>query len=83
AASQQPFTEAVGLYVNGADRQRAAALLKRLAPGQATLERALALTWLQRSLGQDDEAIALKPQGDWRAAEGTSGDGYWLWQGQG
>ena len=55
----------------------------RLAPGQATLERALALTWLQRSLGQDDEAIALKPQGDWRAAEGTSGEGYWLWQGQG
>lgn len=83
AASQQPFGEAIGLYVNGADRERAAALLKRLAPGQATLERALALTWLQRSLGQDSEDIVLKPQGDWHAAEGTSGEGYWLWQGQG
>lgn len=83
SASQQPFAEALGLYLNGADPVRAAALLKRLAPGQSTVERALALTWLQRSLDKAGPDLAIAPQGDWQAREGDSGERYWQWHGQG
>src|SRR5690606_31579941 len=51
AASSHPFAEAVRLSRGPLDPLQINALLQRLTPAQATLERALALTWLQRRLG--------------------------------
>jgi uncharacterized protein YfaS (alpha-2-macroglobulin family) len=41
-------------------------LLQRLLPQQSTLERALALTWLQRSIEQASPTIALAPGEGWK-----------------
>nr|WP_084306859.1 alpha-2-macroglobulin [Pseudomonas flavescens] len=81
AESQSPFVDAVGLYLDGPDRQRAQRLLGELAPAQAGLERALALTWLQPSLDLRGTQPALVLQGDWQAVEGASGETYWQWNG--
>ncbi|UCJ16900.1 alpha-2-macroglobulin family protein [Pseudomonas sp. MM211] len=81
AESQSPFVDAVGLYLDGPDRQRAQRLLGELAPAQASLERALALTWLQPSLDLRSTQPALVLEGDWRAVEGTTGETYWQWNG--
>lgn len=81
--SDQPFAQAVPLSLAAPDAARARALLARLGPQQATLERALALTWLQRSLAQAPAEAALKPGKDWLEQQGPSGERYWRWQGQG
>ncbi|MBF3080755.1 hypothetical protein HKT41_33355, partial [Pseudomonas aeruginosa] len=47
-----PFTDALLASRSAVDGQQASALLQRLAPAQSTLERALALTWLQGALAQ-------------------------------
>ncbi|TBU89501.1 hypothetical protein DNK44_16940 [Pseudomonas dryadis] len=79
--SGSPFVEAVGLYLNHPDRYQAQRLLRQMAPAQAGLERALALTWLQPSLDLQASTDSLAPEGDWRAGQGASGDAYWQWQG--
>lgn len=81
AASQSPFVDAVALYLDGPNRQQAQRLLSELAPAQAGLERALALTWLQPSLDLRGTQPVLVPQGDWQAIEGPSGETYWQWSG--
>ncbi|CDF85918.1 UPF0192 protein [Pseudomonas knackmussii B13] len=81
--SDQPFAQAVQLSLTAPDASRARALLTRLGPQQSTLERALALTWLQRALVQAPAAAPLKLGKDWAEQQGPSGERYWLWQGQG
>ncbi|ROM91793.1 hypothetical protein BK658_23540 [Pseudomonas brassicacearum] len=79
--SSQPFVEALNLSLQPFDQARATALLQRLLPQQSTLERALALTWLQRSIEQASPAVALTPGEGWKQGQGTTGEIYWQWQG--
>lgn len=79
--SSQPFAEALNLSLQPFDQGRAQALLRRLLPQQSTLERALALTWLQRSLEQASPTLALTPGEGWKKQHGDTGEMYWTWQG--
>ncbi|VVQ18099.1 hypothetical protein PS914_06120 [Pseudomonas fluorescens] len=79
--SSQPFAEALNLSLQGFDQAHAQALLQRLLPQQSTLERALALTWLQRSIEQASPAVALTPGDGWKQEQGATGEVYWTWQG--
>ncbi|WP_421548957.1 alpha-2-macroglobulin family protein [Pseudomonas sp. QD4] len=79
--SSAPFTEALNLSLQPFDAARAQALLQRLRLPQSTLERALALTWLQRSVEQAAPAVALKPGPGWQQQQGASGETFWQWQG--
>ncbi|MCF5701497.1 alpha-2-macroglobulin family protein [Pseudomonas syringae] len=81
AVSSQPFAEALNLSLQAFDQARATALLQRLLPQQSTLERALALTWLQRSIAQASPTIALTPGEGWKKNYGATGEMYWTWQG--
>lgn len=81
AVSSQPFAEALNLSLQTFDQARAQALLQRLLPQQSTLERALALTWLQRCIEQASPTIALAPGTGWKKNYGASGEMYWTWQG--
>jgi hypothetical protein len=81
AVSSQPFAEALNLSLQTFDQARATALLQRLLPQQSTLERALALTWLQRSIEQASPTIALAPGEGWKKQYGDTGETYWTWQG--
>lgn len=81
AVSSQPFAEALNLSLQPFDQAQAAALLQRLLPQQSTLERALALTWLQRSIEQASPTIALAPGDGWKKNYGETGEVYWTWQG--
>ncbi|QHC97932.1 hypothetical protein PspR84_25935 [Pseudomonas sp. R84] len=81
SVSSQPFAEALNLSLQPFDQARAQALLQRLLPQQSTLERALALTWLQRSIAQASPTIALTPAEGWKKNYGATGEMYWTWQG--
>ncbi|MGH8348515.1 MAG: alpha-2-macroglobulin family protein, partial [Pseudomonas sp.] len=81
AVSSQPFAEALNLSLQPFDQAHVQALLQRLLPQQSTLERALALTWLQHSIEQAAPAIALKPGEGWKPEQGATGETYWVWQG--
>ncbi|KAF1050546.1 MAG: hypothetical protein GAK43_02760 [Stenotrophomonas maltophilia] len=79
--SDQPFAQALQLYAGVPEGGRARALLSRLAPQQSTVERALALTWLQRAAEQAPTGELPAPSGDWKAQQGATGERYWQWQG--
>ncbi|MGC1330689.1 alpha-2-macroglobulin family protein [Pseudomonas sp.] len=81
ATSAQPFAAALDLSLKPANPDQAGDLLQRLLPQQSTLERALALTWVQRGIEQASKAASLMPAGDWHAAQGITGSGFWQWQG--
>ncbi|MHC8317582.1 alpha-2-macroglobulin family protein [Pseudomonas sp. LB3P31] len=81
AVSSQPFAEALDLSLQPFDQAHAQALLQRLLPQQSTLERALALTWLARSIEQASPTIALAPGEGWKKQHGDTGELYWTWQG--
>ncbi|MBN3860682.1 alpha-2-macroglobulin family protein [Pseudomonas frederiksbergensis] len=81
AASAQPFVEALNLSLQAFDQAHAQALLQRLLPQQSTLERALALTWLQRSIEQASPTIALAPGEGWKKEHSATGEMYWTWHG--
>ncbi|MHC8368759.1 alpha-2-macroglobulin family protein [Pseudomonas sp. ZT5P21] len=81
AVSSQPFAEALNLSLQAFDQAHAQALLQRLLPQQSTLERALALTWLQRSIELGSPTIALAPGEGWKKQQGVTGEVYWTWQG--
>ncbi len=78
-----PFTDALLASRSAVDGQQASALLQRLAPAQSTLERALALTWLQGALAQAPQGKLPQPPKDWQAQRGASGETYWQWRGRG
>ena len=79
--SSHPFVEALNLSLQPFDQTQAQALLQRLLPQQSTLERALALTWLARSIEQASPTIALAPGEGWKKQQGATGELYWAWQG--
>ncbi|WP_407316691.1 alpha-2-macroglobulin family protein [Pseudomonas sp. nanlin1] len=79
--SSEPFAEALNLSLKGFDQARARALLQRLLAQQSTLERALALSWLQRSIEEASPTIALAPGEGWKKRYGVSGEMYWTWEG--
>lgn len=81
AVSSQPFAEALNLSLQTFDQAHATALLQRLLPQQSTLERALALTWLKRSIEQASPTVALAPGEGWKKEHGDTGEMYWTWQG--
>ncbi|WP_123596780.1 alpha-2-macroglobulin family protein [Pseudomonas frederiksbergensis] len=81
AVSSQPFAEALNLSLQAFDQAHAQQLLQRLLPQQSTLERALALSWLQHSIEQASPTIALAPGEGWKKNYGNSGEMYWTWQG--
>ena len=83
ATSGQPFAAALDLSLKPANADQARDLLQRLLPQQSTLERALALTWLQHSLEQAPGAAKLAPSAEWHATQGATGTGFWQWQGTG
>ncbi|KJK01621.1 hypothetical protein UB43_06105 [Pseudomonas sp. 21] len=80
--SDQPFARAVQLYSGSVDASRARALLLSLAPQQSTVERALALTWMQRAVAEAPAAELPKPVVDWKEGHSTTGDAFWQWQGK-
>lgn len=80
--SDQPFARAVQLYSGSVDASRARALLLSLAPQQSTVERALALTWMQRAVADTPVAELPKPVADWKESHSTTGDAFWQWQGK-
>lgn len=81
AVSSQPFAEALNLSLQAFDQAHAQQLLQRLLPQQSTLERALALSWLQHSIEQASPTIALAPGEGWKKNYGDTGEMYWTWQG--
>ncbi|MBC9252171.1 hypothetical protein A9179_18010 [Pseudomonas alcaligenes] len=82
ADSRQPFAEAVRLAQGRPQPQEVNALLQRLAPEQATLERALALTWLNNSIEQAAPASVPAPGAGWAAQQGATGETWWQWLGK-
>ena len=82
-ASSQPFASALNLSIKPFNADLAQDLLQRLLPQQSTLERALALTWLQRSVEQTPKMVNLTPGEGWQARQGGTGENYWQWQGTG
>ncbi len=80
-ASSDPFAEALSLSQLRFDQERARALLQRLLPQQPTLERALALSWLQDGIEQASPTVALAPGEGWKKRYGASGEMYWTWEG--
>ncbi|WP_416427086.1 alpha-2-macroglobulin [Pseudomonas sp. App30] len=82
ATSGQPFAAALDLSLKPINADQARDLLQRLLPQQSTLERALALTWLQNALAQAPKGSSLAPGADWHAGQGTTGSAFWQWQGK-
>ncbi|HSC83556.1 MAG TPA: alpha-2-macroglobulin family protein, partial [Pseudomonas sp.] len=80
-ASTHPFVETVRLSHGQPAPQQINALLQRLAPEQATLERALALTWLNQRIEQTPPAVQQAPGAGWVAQQGATGETWWQWQG--
>ncbi|WP_447589367.1 alpha-2-macroglobulin family protein [Aquipseudomonas campi] len=83
ADSVHPFAETVILAQSAPDAERTARLLKSLAPEQSTLERALALTWLQHAVGKTTANEVIELDKNWRVRTGATGERYWQWQGAG
>ncbi|MDR9752951.1 alpha-2-macroglobulin [Pseudomonas sp. SZMC_28357] len=81
AVSSQPFAEALSLSLQPFDQASAHTLLQRLLPQQSTLERALALSWLQRSIEQASPTLALAPGEGWKKQHSATGEMFWTWQG--
>nr|WP_256670072.1 alpha-2-macroglobulin [Pseudomonas sp. L-22-4S-12] len=81
ATSTHPFADAVRLSRGPLDPLQVNALLQRLTPAQATLERALALTWLQRRVEQSAPPVVPSPGAGWLAQQGATGETWWQWQG--
>ncbi len=82
-ASEHPFVASLKAKLAGVDQAQAKALLQRLAPEQSTLERALALTWLQAASQQKAAPSELKPGEGWQAQQRPSGETQWVWTGKG
>ncbi|GLK89131.1 alpha-2-macroglobulin family protein [Pseudomonas turukhanskensis] len=82
-ASEHPFVASLKAKLAGVDQAQAKALLQRLAPEQSTLERALALTWLQAASQQKTAPSELQPGEGWQAQQRPSGESQWVWTGKG
>ncbi|WP_395790126.1 alpha-2-macroglobulin family protein [Aquimonas sp.] len=81
AESALPFAQALRLHRGAADPAAIAAVFAQLAPEQSTLERALALSWLQQAAAAGDSAAAPAPTGDWQRVDGPALEPRWRWTG--
>lgn len=81
--SEHPFAYAAVWRTRGADAPQVAWLLQQLMPAQQGPERALALTWIYNSLGTTVPPVSFNPGEGWQLQQGTAGERYWQWQGQG
>lgn len=88
AGDADPFVQSLLLLdAEHPDRDRAAALLAQVGPDMPTMERAIALTWLQRALGGTPGAAApgLSPAdvgpGHWLPQLTPTGQLAWRWDG--
>jgi hypothetical protein len=81
-SSSLVFADAVKLYRQPLDGVRSRALFARLSPEQATLERALALTWLYETAAKAESDQVYTPQGEWQPRPTALGNAHWQWQGE-
>lgn len=81
-SSTHPFAAALRQAHGQPDSAQVNALLQRLTPEQATLERALALTWLHNRIEQTPVLALPAPGAGWLAQQGATGESWWQWQGQ-
>ncbi|MGZ8907404.1 MAG: hypothetical protein ACXW1U_16980, partial [Methylobacter sp.] len=81
-SSSLVFAEAVKLYRQPLDAVRSRALFARLSPEQATLERALALTWLHEAAAKTESGQVYAPHGEWQPQPTSLGNAHWQWQGE-
>lgn len=76
------FAEAANLYRQPLDVVRSRGLFARLSPEQATLERALALTWLHDAAAKAEPGDAYQLLGDWKVRSTPAGGERWQWRGK-
>jgi uncharacterized protein YfaS (alpha-2-macroglobulin family) len=81
AANAQPFAQAVLLHRSVVAPDVARTLIARLAPEDATLERALVLGWLHESSTGASSASDAQPGPGWIAQTSPSGETFWRWSG--
>jgi alpha-2-macroglobulin len=62
--------------------ERIQALLQRLASGPATLDRTLALTWLEKNVRYNEPPLSVMPDKSWHMRVGSAGETYWAWRGK-
>lgn len=65
AAGSSWFLRALQFYINGGDEQGRQQLLAQISPEMPTMERAVALQWLQAKWG-NKPAVSLSPVGTWK-----------------
>ncbi len=78
-ASELPFAQAVNLHRQPLNVGDVSALFARLAPQQATLERALALTWLQQSSSGETGNPGVELGLPWQPLPAGDAGAGWLW----
>lgn len=83
AASKLNIAKALGLYRLPYNAEAAQALLMNLAPEQATLERALILSWLEQAAAASPKAPQVSLDGAWRAQKNRTASEAWRWIGAG
>jgi uncharacterized protein YfaS (alpha-2-macroglobulin family) len=81
-SSNLVFADAVKLYRQPLDTVRSRALLARLSPEQATLERALALTWLYEEAVKAESGANYELDGEWEPLRNSVGGIHWQWRGE-
>lgn len=77
------FSDALLLSNQTVNPERVQALLQRLASGSATLDRALALTWLEKNVRYNEPPLGVMPDKSWHMRVGSAGETYWAWRGKG
>lgn len=88
ATNTSPFVQSLLLLEQGkASPDQAGALLARISADMPTMERAVALTWLQRALGSVPGDVippmqpAMHGQGQWQSVDSPTGQSEWRWTG--
>lgn len=77
------FSDALLISNQTVDPGRVQALLQRLSTGSATVDRALALSWLEKNIRYDEPALTIAPDQNWYMRIGSAGERYWAWRGKG
>jgi len=78
-ASELPFAQAVSMHRRPLNVSEVSGLFARLAPQQATLERALALTWLQQVTAAAPASLDVELGLPWIAMTAESITAGWTW----
>ncbi|MGQ0799683.1 MAG: alpha-2-macroglobulin family protein [Pseudomarimonas sp.] len=78
-ASDLPFAHAVSMHRQPLNATEVSGLFARLAPQQATLERALALTWLQQEIGLTPADLDIPLALPWQPLQTGDEDAGWQW----